>query len=113
MRQLALAGLLCGALAFVTPAEAQAPWLGQAGGGMLSVQEARILEPGRIVLGIVVDNYDRDPLGLDIVDYRFAWRTGIFRHLELYGRYEFSRAVSLPGGQGIPPPPLDIVDLTG
>jgi len=87
--------------------------MGPAGGGMLSVQEASVIGPGHFAVGSAVDNYDRDPLGLDIIDYRIAWRLGVTRRLELYGRYEISRAVSLPGTQEVPPPPLDIVDLTG
>lgn len=108
-----VAVILAVCVAAGTESRAQSHWMGASGGGMLSVQEASVLGPGKFAFGIVEDNYDRDPLGLDIVDVRMAWRLGLSRRWELYGHYDISRAVSVPGTQEIPPPPLDIVDLTG
>ena len=99
------------AVATAGMAEAQAVWTGPSGGGLGAVQEAQLLEPGHFAFGAVVDNYDRDPLGLDAFDVRFDWRLAIVHRLELYGRYHLSRAVSTPGADPVPSPPLDIVSL--
>lgn len=109
-KTLVVLAALCGA---TPPLGAQSLWMGPSGGGMLAVQEAGVIGPGHFAIGLVEDNYDRDPLGLDVLDLRIAWRLGVTRRLELYGRYDISRAVSVPGTQEVPPPPLDIVDLTG
>jgi hypothetical protein len=70
-----------------------------------------VLEPGHFAFGMVADNYDRDPLGLDVFDVRMDFRVAVVRRLELYGRYQISRAVSSPGHDPVPSPPLDIVAL--
>ena len=113
MRLFALAGLLCGALAFVNPAEAQAPWSGTAGGGLLGVQEATVAAPRHGACGLMWDNYDRDPLGLDITDVRMSCRMGIVGRLEAFGSYDVARAVVVPGNPPVPPPPLDIIVAGG
>lgn len=87
---------------------AQALWPGPSGGGMLSVPEATVLEPGHGSIGFVMDNYDRDPLGLDIFDARVDWRLGIVHRLEFFGRYQISRALCVPGAVPVPSSPLDI-----
>jgi len=80
---------------------------------MLTVQEAGVLPPGVFELGLLVDNYDRDPLGIDVVDGGVAWRVGVVRPLELHFGYQLTRSVSSPGAHPVPPPPLDIVVLDG
>jgi hypothetical protein len=107
--RIALACLV--AVALAETAAAQALWTGPSGGGLTSVQEANVLEPGHFALGLVVDNYDRDPLGVDAFDVRLDWRLAVVRRVELYGRYHVSRAVSTPGSDPVPSPPLDIVSL--
>lgn len=92
---------------------AQSPWMGPAGGGMLSVQEARVLWPGHAATGLACDNYDRDPLGIDVYECHVAWRLGLARRWEAYGSYQISRAVSVPGAVPAPSPPLDIMVLPG
>jgi hypothetical protein len=82
-------------------------------GSMLTVQEAGVLSPGVFELGLLVDNYDRDPLGIDVVDGGVAWRVGVVRPLELHFGYQLTRSVSSPGTHPVPPPPLDIVVLDG
>jgi hypothetical protein len=99
------------ALAVAQACTAQALWTGPSGGGLASIQEARVLEPGHFAFGLVVDNYDRDPLGLDAFDVRIDWRLAVVHRLELYGRYQISRSVSTPGYDPVPSPPLDIVSL--
>jgi hypothetical protein len=99
--------------AFAGPAAAQAVWTGPSGGGMLAVQEAAVLEPGHFSFGLVTDNYDRDPLGLDAFDIRFDWRLAVAPRWEVYGRYQVSRGVSTPGFDPVPSPPLDVVSFSG
>lgn len=98
-------------VALARPAAAQAVWTGPSGGGMLAVQEAEVLSPGHFALGLVTDNYDRDPLGLDAFDVRFDWRLAVAPRFEIFGRYQVSRGVSTPGHDPVPSPPLDIVTL--
>ncbi len=97
----------------VVPAYAQAQWTGPVGGGMVAVQEADVFSANHGACGIIQDNYDRDPLGLDVDEFRIACGVGIGRSLELYGWYYFSRAVVVPGPTPVPAPPLDIVVLSG
>src|SRR5262245_58694732 len=98
-------------LAVARAAAAQAVFTGPSGGGMMTVQEAHVLDPGHFAFGLVMDNYDRDPLGIDVLDFRIDWRLATVRRFELYGRYQVSRAVSEPGAHPVPSPPLDIVSL--
>lgn len=93
------------------PAFPQSIWVGPVGGGMMAVQEAQTLWPKHVVFGIVEDNYDRDPLGIDVFEVRVDWRMGLSPRWDLYGRYHISRAVSVPGVHPVPSPPLDIVSL--
>lgn len=91
----------------------QAIWTGPPGGGMLGVQEPAVAPAGQGAFGVVLDNYDRDPLGLDIDELRISMRTGIGHRWELYGSWYFSRAVVVPGRHPVPPSPLDIVVASG
>jgi hypothetical protein len=109
MRPLLLSVL---ALVAAETAAAQAVWTGTSGGGMMAVQEAHVLEPGHFSFGTVLDSYDRDPLGVDVLDVRVDWRLAVVHRFELYGRYQISRAVSEPGAHHAPSPPLDIVSLS-
>jgi hypothetical protein len=76
---------------------------------MLAVQEAGVLEPGEFEVAFHLDNYDRDPLGIDVVDGSFSFRVGVVERLELYLGYQITRSVSSPGYHPVPSPPLDIV----
>jgi hypothetical protein len=105
-----LAGLLC---AIGSTVFGQAIWTGPPGGGMLSVQEPTVSELGRGATGIILDNYDRDPLGLDIDELRQSLRIRLGHRWELYGSYYFSRAVTIPGAHPAPTSPMDIVVATG
>jgi len=104
----ALAGLCC-----AHPASSLAEEPASLAGSMLTVEEASVLSPGVFELGLLVDNYDRDPLGIDVVDGGVAWRVGVARPLELQFGYQLTRSVSSPGSHPVPPPPLDIVVLDG
>jgi hypothetical protein len=80
---------------------------------MLSVREAGVLPPGTFEASGWLDNYDRDPLGLDIVDGTVGLRLGVVTRLEVYFGYQITRSVSSPGSHPVPSPPLDVVALTG
>ncbi len=80
---------------------------------LLAVQEAGVLRRGLFEGTALIDNYDRDPLGLDVVDGIMAFRIGVARALELRMSYEITRSVSSPGMHPVPAPPLDIVVLDG
>jgi len=80
---------------------------------MLSVLEAGILEPGEFDVAFHLDNYDRDPLGIDVVDGSFSFRVGVVKRLELFMGYQITRSVSSPGSHPVPSPPLDIVVMGG
>lgn len=107
--------LLALALCLAAPplARSQALWAGPAGGGMLAVQETALIGKHRLVVGFGLDGFDRDPLGLDIVEIPLAWRFGVSGRVELWGRSELSKAVLVAQYQPWPPPPTDIVLAPG
>jgi hypothetical protein len=80
---------------------------------MLSVQEAGVLRAGLFEVAFRLDNYDRDPLGIDVMDGVVTCRLGVARGLEIDLGYEITRSVSSPGAHPVPPPPLDIVVASG
>jgi hypothetical protein len=80
---------------------------------MLSVQEAGVLRAGLFEVAFLLDNYDRDPLGIDVMDGVVAFRLGVARGLELDLGYQITRSVSVPGAHPVPPPPLDLVVASG
>jgi hypothetical protein len=80
---------------------------------MLSVQEAGVLRAGLFEVAFLLDNYDRDPLGIDVMDGVVTCRLGVARGLELDLGYQITRSVSSPGAHPVPPPPLDIVIASG
>jgi hypothetical protein len=83
------------------------------GSGLLTLPDAATLAPGRFTVGLALDNRDRDPLGLDFFDYAVAWTAGLTHGMETYGRWVASRVVSLPEAPVLPPPPLDLVVMSG
>jgi len=99
-----LALVLAGA---ANAAPAPDPWSALLGSGLLTLQDTRTLKPGRVSLGLTIDNRDRDPLGLDIVDGAFAVRVGLASWAEAYGHVVLNRSVAVPDELVNPPPPLD------
>lgn len=103
----------------VTPAPAgsPSPWPSPApslsGSGLFTLPDTSTLAPGQFTLGLALDNRDRDPLGLDLFDYGVAWGAGLASRLETYGRWTVSRVASLPEPPVLPPPPLDLIVLSG
>lgn len=104
--------LACAALAAV-PALAADPAASLSGSGLLTLPDTATLAPGRFTLGLALDNRDRDPLGLDFFDYAVAWGAGLGGRTETYGRWVASRVISLPEMPVLPPPPLDLVVMSG
>jgi len=95
-----------------TPAAADgAPSL--SGSGLFTLPDTSTLAPGRFTLGLALDNRDRDPLGLDLFDYAVAWSAGVTPRMETYGRWVVSRVASLPERPVLPPPPLDVIVVSG
>lgn len=101
-------------VASATPCFGQAIWTGPPGGGMLGVQEPFAVGRWHGATGVVMDNYDRNPWGLDINELRGSFRLGLGGRWELYGSYYFTRAVTIPGGQHpAPTAPMDIIVASG
>jgi hypothetical protein len=101
--------LLAAALASAPRAEVTDPWSGLLGSGLLTLQDTSTLAPGRVGLGLTIDNRDRDPLGLDIVDGAIAVRGGLTGWAEAYGQFVLNRSVAVPDTPVNPPPPLDLL----
>ena len=88
----------------------QPGWLGLSGSGLFTLPDIRTMAPGEFVVGVTVDNRDRDPLGIDLLDGALAWNVGLTRRMETYGRVVASRVVTVPGRLlPLPPPPLDLI----
>jgi hypothetical protein len=101
--------VLVAALATAPKPEVRDPWSGLLGSGLLTLQDTATLAPGRVGLGLTIDNRDRDPLGLDIVDGAVAVRAGVTRWAEAYGQFVLNRSVAVPDTPVNPPPPLDLL----
>ena len=108
-----LVALLALGAAAPAPAPSPPPAPSLSGTGLFTLPDAATLGPGRFTLGPALDNRDRDPLGLDLFDYGVAWGAGLAPRLEAYGRWTVSRVVSLPEPPVLPPPPLDMIVLSG
>lgn len=106
---LLLAALLAGPAAPAAPQEAPDTWPTLLGSGLLTLSDTSTLPRGRFTLTFTVDNRDRDPLGLDLVDGSIAMNVGVTSWAELYGHHVFSRSVAIPDTPVLPPPPLDAI----
>ena len=58
-----------------SPAAPEAPltWGALVGSGLFTIPDTSTLPRGRFIAGVTIDNRDRDPLGLDLVDGAIAW----------------------------------------
>jgi hypothetical protein len=108
------------ALLAALPAAAQTPgagaagrWLSLRGSGLLTQPDAGVLERGRALAGVGVNNRDRDPLGLDVLDGSVIFAAGLGAGLEAYGEAVLSRVAAMPELPVLPPPLLDIVVAPG
>lgn len=117
MRRAAVASLL-GLALFAPPTKAYGappaePGFSLLGSGLLTLPDTATVAPGRFTLGLTLDNKDRDPLGLDLLDYSVGWTFGIVPGLEAYGHHVLSRVVAMPEPPALPPPPLDLIVAPG
>jgi hypothetical protein len=108
---LLLAGPAADDTAAPSPPASEAPdsWPALLGSGLFTLPDVATLPPGRFLLSFTVDNKDRDPLGLDLVDGALTMNVGVTRWSEIYARYVFSRSVAVPDTPVMPPPPLDLI----
>jgi hypothetical protein len=83
--------------------------LSLAGSGLILFPDTRTLDRGRAAVAFTLDNRDRDPLGLDVLDGAVAFQVGLAARWEAYGRAVLSRVVSMPEAPALPPPPLDLI----
>lgn len=110
LRRTAVFGLLVAGVAAPAAAEDVAtPWVSLSGGGLITLPGTSTLERGRFNAGFTVDNQDRDPLKLDVVDLSAAWVAGLRPGLETYGHAVVSRAVAVSPRATLFPSPIDIL----
>lgn len=95
------------------PAGTPKPWSSLWGSGLLTVPDTRTLAPGRVSAALTVNNRDRDPLGLDLLDGALTAAAGVGRSTEVHVEWVVSRVVALPEAPAAPPPPLDLLVLPG
>jgi len=108
-----VAMLLAGPAGSPASPETPLPWGALLGSGLLTLSDTSTLPRGRFVAGVTIDNRDRDPLGLDLVDGAISWNYGLTGWSETYGRFIFNRSVAVPDTPVLPPPPLDQIVLPG
>jgi len=95
-----------------TPADVAA-WPSLRGSGLITLPDAGVLGRGRVLAGLSVNNRDRDPLGLDVLDGSVIAAAGLGAGLEVYAEAVLSRVVAMPELPVLPPPPLDLVVAPG
>ncbi|HET9316762.1 MAG TPA: hypothetical protein VFQ51_14305, partial [Vicinamibacteria bacterium] len=83
------------------------------GSGLITLPDASTLPRGTFVVGLAMDNRDRDPLGLDLLDGSLTITAGLGSTVEAYAQGVVSRVVSVPELPPMPPPPLDLVVAPG
>jgi hypothetical protein len=106
-------GLTLLAFSQAAAAAPEEPGVSLQGSGGLTLADITTVAPGRFTLALTLDNKDRDPLGIDVLDYALAWAFGVGPRLEAYGHHVLSRVVSMPEAPALPPPPLDLVVADG
>ena len=110
LRRTALFGLLLvGTGAPAAAEDVTTPWVSLSGTGLITLPGISTLEPGRFNAGFTVDNQDRDPLKLDVLDLSAAWVIGLRPRLETYGHAVVSRAVAVSPRTTLFPAPIDIL----
>jgi hypothetical protein len=105
--------LLAGPAGSPAPPEEPLSWGALVGSGLFTIPDTATLPRGRFVAGVTIDNRDRDPLGLDLMDGAIAWNYGLTGRAEAYGRFIFNRSVAVPDTPVLPPPPLDQILAPG
>jgi hypothetical protein len=108
----AFLSVFCAHSAFAQPAP-QDPLPSLHGTGFITLPDTRTHRSGHVTFGIGIDNRDRDPLGMDLLDGCVIWSLGLSQSVEAYGQHVFTRVVSLPELPALPPPPLDLIVPSG
>jgi hypothetical protein len=88
-------------------------WPSLTGTGLISLPDTSTLARGRVNLGFALDNRDRDPLKMDVLDFDVTWTVGLGRRLETYGRAALARAITVSPRQDLFPSPIDLVVADG
>jgi hypothetical protein len=110
LRRTAVLGLLvAGAGVTCALEDVTTPWISLSGSGLVTLPGASTLERGRINAGFTIDDQDRDPLKLDVLDLSLACVAGIRPGLEVYGHAVVSRAVAVSPRTTLFPSPIDIL----
>jgi hypothetical protein len=81
--------------------------------GLVTLPDTSTLPRGTAAGGLAMDNRDRDPLGLDLLDASLTLTAGLGSTVEAYAQGVVSRVVSVPELPPMPPPPLDVVIAPG
>jgi hypothetical protein len=84
-------------------------WPSLSGSGLISLPDTSTLPRGRVNLAAGIDNRDRDPLKMDVLDFDAVWTIGVARGWETYGRAALSRAITVSPRQALFPAPIDLV----
>jgi hypothetical protein len=79
----------------------------------VTLPDAAVPARGRFLAAITVDNRDRDPLGLDLLDGAASLSVGLGGGLEASARAVLSRVVALPEPPAMPVPPVDWILAPG
>src|SRR5262245_42286933 len=100
VRPLALALVVC-----TGTAAAEEAGVALFGSGLLTLPSTATIGAGHGTLGLTLNNYDRDPLNLDIFDYSVAMTLGVGSRFELYGHAVVNHVVTVPYDPVLPPAP--------
>jgi hypothetical protein len=106
-------GLLLALVSASAAAQEAAPWPSLLGSGLATLPDAAVPARGRVLAAFTIDNRDRDPLGLDLLDGAAALAVGLGGGLEAGARVVLSRVVAMPEAPAMPVPPVDWILAPG
>jgi hypothetical protein len=91
------------------PAPSRIVWPSLTGSGLISLPDTSTLPRGRVDVSFGVDNRDRDPLKMDVVDLDAVLTVGVAPRLEAYGHVVMARAVTVSPRGALFPSPIDLI----